>query len=408
MTTIEWRYRGGEELQGSETEPRHPGWLPLVSVLETDEAIFRDCLFMPGFDISSNIYLLAGEDLVIVDPGNDYTAYMELFDTRYSPEAVKKVVLTHGHRDHSMGVFELLRAYPGIQKRGGFELVMHEAGPPELKEVPRQFGCLVTEVRGGETLRLGQAEWEVVYTPGHTIDGICLVHAPSKTAFTGDMVQPHLMAEPDKNAGGDLRHYLYGIKKLLKKDIENILPGHGSPVAAIGRRIVEETYIGLLLRIIGTESPIPWMDGALALLKRGLPEETVFCLDKELARRPANSKALHVKALCLNELGRFEEAIEALDELEKLESREEEVFSILARGYALMGLGSYEASVGVFDRVLREDPKMHDALVYKGMALYLSGRREEAMEITPFRNEFVVRFKEEMARSRRAPGSGGG
>jgi len=103
MTTIEWRYRGGEELQDSETEPRHPGWLPLVSVLETDEAIFRDCLFMPGFDISSNIYLLTGEDLAIVDPGNDYTAYMELFDTRYSPEEVKKVVLTHGHRDIPWG-----------------------------------------------------------------------------------------------------------------------------------------------------------------------------------------------------------------------------------------------------------------------------------------------------------------
>jgi len=398
----------GKEPQDFQTDPQHPGWLPLDSILKTGEPIFQRFLFMLGFDISSNIYLFTGESLAIVDPGNDYTAFMELFGKGYAPEAVKKVVLTHGHRDHSMGVFELLRAYPGIRKSGGFELVLHEAAPPELKQVATEFGCRVTEVRGGETVRLGDTEWEVIHTPGHTIDGICLVHAASKTAFTGDMVQPHLMAEPDKNAGGDLNHYLYGVKELLRREIENILPGHGAPIASLGRRIVEETYVGLLMRIIGAEAPIPWMDGAMALLKKGLPEETVFCLEKELAQRPMNPRALHVKALCLNDLGRFEEALHTLDELQGLEAEEPELFSILARGYALMGLGRYDASIAFFDRVLKRDSRMQDALVYKGMALYLSGRREEAMEIAPFRNEFVDRFKEAISRTPAVHGPGPG
>jgi len=51
---------------------------------------------------------------------------------------------------------------------------------------------------------------------------------------------------------------------------------------------------------------------------------------------------------------------------------------------------------------------MQDALVYKGMALYLSGRREEAMEIAPFRNEFVGRFKEAISRTAGVHGPGPG
>jgi len=61
-----------------------------------------------------------------------------------------------------------------------------------------------------------------------------------------------------------------------------------------------------------------------------------------------------------------------------------------------------------FDRVLKRDSRMQDALVYKGMALYLSGRREEAMEIAPFRNEFVDRFKEAISRTPAVHGPGPG
>jgi glyoxylase-like metal-dependent hydrolase (beta-lactamase superfamily II) len=41
----------------------------------------------------------------------------------------------------------------------------------------------VTVLRGGE--RLG--ELEVAYTPGHASHHVCYLHAPSRTAFTGDV-----------------------------------------------------------------------------------------------------------------------------------------------------------------------------------------------------------------------------
>ena len=224
-----------QEEQQPEEEPQHPGWLTLSQVYNFSDPFFEKFYYLLGYDYSCNIYVIRGDYLTIVDPGNDYTGFMDLFKLDCRPEDIKKIVLTHGHRDQSMGAFELLRAYPQLAESGGFELILHPDSPAELKDVVKKFGCRVTEVKGGETLELSGQEWEVIYTPGHTIDGLSFYHAPTKTAFTGDMALPHAMAEADQNAGGRLDHYLFGVKALLKKDIANLLPGHGIPVASSGQ-----------------------------------------------------------------------------------------------------------------------------------------------------------------------------
>ncbi|MFQ5593816.1 MAG: MBL fold metallo-hydrolase [Anaerolineae bacterium] len=399
--------RTGEVEREQETE--HPGWQPLARVLSTTGPFFEKCFFLPGYEFSSNIYAIAGDYLTIVDAGNDYTAFVELWTLGFKPADVKKVVLTHGHRDHAMGVFELLKSYPSLIKSGGFELILHEAAPPELKEVVQQFGFRVTEVTGGETLDLSGFEWEVIHTPGHTIDGICLYHAPTKTAFTGDMVLPHAMGEPDEHAGGKLEHYSFGLKALLKREIENVLPGHGLPVAPGGRQVIEQTYEALLMKILGVETPIPWVEGATALAQRGLLEEAVFCCDKEMAGHPEDTRALELKALCLNDLGRHHEALETLDRLVELRSQDgDDLFTLIGKGYARMGLGEYHESIEFFDKALRIRPEMEDALIYKGMALYLSGNYDEAMEIEHFRTQFVGRFQEELLRMKTSGEQGPG
>jgi glyoxylase-like metal-dependent hydrolase (beta-lactamase superfamily II) len=392
-----------EQEQEKQQEPKHPGWEPLSGVPNATDPFFEKFLVLRSFDtFSSNIYLIMGDYLTIVDPGNDYTAFMDLFNVelraaRITPANIKKVVLTHGHPDHAMGALELLR-YPAIVEGGGFELILHEAAPSQFKEILEQSGSgyRVTEVRGGETLELSGLEWEVIHTPGHTIDGICLYHAPTKTVFTGDMVLPHAMAEPDKHAGGRLDHYLFGLKALLKRDIENVLPGHGLPVVSGGRRVIEETYEGVMMKIIGIESETKasWMQGATALAQRGLLEEAVFCCEKEIACHPENLKAFELKAMCLNDLGRSSEALEAFDKV--LAQKGDNAFALTGKGCALLGLGKYNESLSYFENALRIEPRMKEAQVYKGVALYLSGKYDEAMDIQVFRTEFVGRFKEEL------------
>jgi glyoxylase-like metal-dependent hydrolase (beta-lactamase superfamily II) len=377
-----------------EPEPQHPGWLTLAEVFNSADPFFENFLFLLAYDYSCNIYVIKGDYVTIVDPGNDYTGFMDLFKLDIRPEDIKKVVLTHGHRDHSMGAFELLRAYPALPESGGFELLCHPDSPAELKEVVQKFGCTVTAIKGGEILELSGQPWEAIYTPGHTIDGLSFYHAASQTVFTGDIALPHAMAEPDANAGGRLDHYLYGVKALLKKDIANLLPGHGLPVASIGNRVVEQTYESLMLKIIGVEKEIPWIDGAKALVSKGLLEEAVFCCDRELTRQPDNLMAMQLKAYCLTDMGRCAESLGLLNQV--LSREQDNLYALTAKGHALLGLGRYLDSIGYFDRALALNPDFAEAQMYKGMGLYLAGKYDEAMDIEIFRHEFSHRLKDEM------------
>lgn len=374
-------------------------WESLAGLLNLPEPLFEKTLFCLGFDFSSNIYLIQGEYLTLIDPGNDYTAFMDLFALGFKLTDIKKIVLTHGHVDHAMGTFELFRGYPGSSENLDLEIILHEAGPKEFKELAGQMGCRLTEIKGGETLNLSGFDLEVIHTPGHTLDGICLYHAPSRTMFTGDTVMPHAMAEMDPSAGGRLDHYLYSIRTLLKKNIANIMPGHGGIVGRIGRGIVMDTFEGLIRKVVGLETS--WMEGAAKLAQQGLMEEAVFCCNKELAASPENFAALEMKAFLLIDLGRNAEAVEFLDKI--LAPQPGHFYALLGKGSALMGLGDYQGSLAYFDRALAINPNHQETLINQGMALYLCGRFDEAMDIEVFQREFTSRFKQELQGKTQSP-----
>lgn len=384
-----------EDEQLPEEEPNHPGWLSIGEILKEPHPVFADSRFLIGYHHSSNVYVLGGDYLTMIDPGNDYTIFMEIEKLGYNPLDIKKIVLTHGHRDHCMGIFELLR-FPPIMENKGVEIIMHASGPQEFKQMISEVGFTPTEVNGGEILNLSGHEWEVIHSPGHTMDGICLYHEPSKTMITGDTVLPDAMADVDQSAGGVLEHYLYGLKQLLKKDIAHVLPGHGVPIAVTGRRTAEETYEGVMMKIIevSPEDKITWMQGAKLLGEKGLLEELVYCCNRELSLRPDNLQAVQWKALALTDMGRCEEAIQLLDMI--LDRHPNDFYALTAKGHALLGLGKFEECLPCFDKALELSPGIEEAQVFKGMALYFMGRQEEAMAIEPFKVEFLRRFKDEL------------
>lgn len=380
-----------------EEEPDHPGWLSIGEILKVSHPVFENSRFLIGYHHSSNVYVLSGDYLTIIDPGNDYTIFAELEKLGYSPLDIKKVVLTHGHRDHCMGIFEMLR-FPPIMENKGVEIIMHAAGPSEFKKLITEAGFPPTELKGGETLELSGFEWEVIHTPGHTIDGICLYHEPTKTLISGDTVVPESVSDVDKNAGGRWDHFLYGIKQLMKEDVAHVLPGHRVPVAVTGGRTIEETYESVLMKIIDVapEDRTSWMEGARLLGEKGLLEEVVFCCNKELAIRPENMNAMQLKALSLNDMGRCAEAIEILDQI--LNRQPDDVYALTAKGHALLGLQKYSESLPYFDEALAKNSEMQEAQVFKGMALTFMGRQDEAMKIEAFKTEFMARFKDQIDR----------
>jgi glyoxylase-like metal-dependent hydrolase (beta-lactamase superfamily II) len=395
-----------EDEELPEEEPDHPGWLSIGEILKASHPVYANSRFLIGYHHSSNVYVLSGDYLTLVDPGNDYTIFAELERLGYNILDIKKIVLTHGHRDHCMGVFEMLR-FPPVMENKTVEIIMHAGGPREFKEMITAAGFPPIEVSGGETLDLSGFDWEVIHTPGHTIDGICLYHQPSKTLISGDTVLPDAMADADKSAGGSLDHYLYGLKQLMKKDIMHVLPGHGVPVAVTGKRTIEDTYEGVMMKIIevSPEDKMTWMQGAKLLAEKGLLEEVVYCCDMELALRPENLQAMQWKAMVLNDMGRCDEAVAILDLI--LARQPDNHYSLTAKGHALLGMTKYDECLPYFDRALALKPDLQEAQVFKGMALYLLGRHEEALEIEPFKFEFLTRFSKQLDEKRKGEKPGG-
>ncbi len=379
-----------DEKSGSPSSPHEEIWESLASLLNLPEPLFEKTLFCPGYDFSSNAYLIQGEYLTLIDPGNDYTAFMDLFDMGFKPPDIKKIVLTHGHMDHVGGTFELFRGYPGYGDRD-LEITLHEAGPLQFKQMAQEAGCRLREVRGGEILDLSGFPLEVIHTPGHTLDSISLYHGPSRTLFTGDVVLPHAMAEIDNEAGGRMDHYLYALRTLRKKDIAHVFPGHGGVAPHIGRLVIDSTFEGLIKKVVGLETP--YLQGAMTLAQQGLLEEALFYTQKELAVSPDTQQALEMQAFLLLDLNRNDEAAVIFDKILYQDHRH--FYALLGKGRALLGMGEGSASLEYFDQALEIKPQDAEALLNKGLALYLSGRLDEAMDIDIFQKEFARRIKQE-------------
>ncbi len=393
----------GYQIRGE--NERLKGWVPIKDLdCSEKHPFFEKCLFLEGFDISSNIYALKGDHLSLIDAGNDYTAFIQLFHQGYKPEDIRKVFLTHGHPEHVMGLLELFR-YPSVQQTKNIEVFVGDGTPESLVNVVTEFGCKITQVKNGDVIDLSGFPMRVLHTPGHTLDSICLLHEETRSVFTGDTVLPFAAATPDEIGGGRQDYLLFSVKVLRNMNIQNIFPGHGMPVLGreAAQKVLDGNYAGAIKRIVGLSTS--WIDGAAFLVRKGYLEECLFCCERELDENPDALPVLELRASCLSDLGRFKEAIEAFDDL--LGRKEEYPFALLGKGFALMGLEKYEEALPLLDMVIDIDPASQhakSARMYKGMALYLLGRYDEAMDIEDFREEFVERFKESI-KQKKARGS---
>jgi tetratricopeptide (TPR) repeat protein len=287
---------------------------------------------------------------------------------------------------------ELFRGYQGYARDLDVEVFLHESGPAEFIEILKEANIRITELKGGETINLSGFDFDVIHTPGHTIDGLCLYHAPTKTAFTGDVVLPEAMAEIDTGGGGRLDHYLYALRTLRKYQIDHVMPGHGGIAPLVGQRVVRDTYEGLIRKVINEDTP--WMAGATTLAQQGLLEEALFCCQKVLAEKPDDPKALENKAFLLKDLGRDAEAVAVFDQV--LAQKPDHFYALIGKGMAFMAQEKFIEALGVIEQTLAMQPDNKELLINKGLALYLSGRQDEALEIEPFQEAFANQIKEEL------------
>lgn len=186
-----------------------------------------------------NAYVLGCEDTgqgVLVDPGGRVEDLIALAEA--SGIEIGGIWLTHAHLDHVTGVAEAVAVT-------GAEVWLHPEDRPLYDAVPRQgemFGIEVTqppdpdrELRGGETLELGDLKAEVLHVPGHSPGHVAFWFRDQRIVASGDCLFAGSIGRTDL-PGGSYETLMDSLHRVLLPlgDEARVLPGHG-PETTIGR-----------------------------------------------------------------------------------------------------------------------------------------------------------------------------
>jgi len=154
-------------------------------------------------------YIIADEasgEAAVVDPSFNVDAIaLILKDQNFN---LKYIINTHGHSDHTAGNGELKSAFHA-------KIVAHK-----LSHINKDIS-----VTDGDTIGLGTVTFKVIYTPGHTRDGICLL-ADGKL-LTGDTLFVGECGRTDLPGGSAEDMYTSLLQKIAKLDDSlEVYPGH--------------------------------------------------------------------------------------------------------------------------------------------------------------------------------------
>ncbi|MDR0888536.1 MAG: MBL fold metallo-hydrolase [Coriobacteriales bacterium] len=187
--------------------------------------------YAPG--LITNCYIISKEadsdHVVVVDPADDAERIMKAIGDR----KVDAILLTHRHTDHVGALVELANAtgasvYAHKADRGHLECDMHDLKQP------------VKSVSGGDVLKVGGLEFNVLHTPGHTQGGICLYSDSDGVMFSGDTLFKGTCGRTDLESGSadDMHNSLARLCELPGETV--VYPGHNEPTT-----IANEYHMGL-------------------------------------------------------------------------------------------------------------------------------------------------------------------
>jgi len=165
---------------------------------------------------TSQVYLVLGdssrmEDVnTLVDVGQDpaILASIERAPTGVGKWPVEQVVLTHNHSDHTA-------LLPRVR----------ETFHPKVFAFSPNTDGVDGLLRDGDAIKMGDAYFEVIHTPGHSSDSICLYNRAEGVLFAGDT--PLLIASATGTYEAD---FLAALEKVCARDVRAIYFGHGPPL----------------------------------------------------------------------------------------------------------------------------------------------------------------------------------
>ena len=196
----------------------------------------------------TNCYIVQDEntkEAIVIDPGGEIDKISDMLDTLEAK--VKYILLTHCHGDHISGVKELKEKYGG-------KILIHIQDEPGLRNPMINLSDYVgvgeitveadSRLNDEDLIHIGEIEFKVIHTPGHTKGGICLYIEKEKILFSGDTIFRGSWGRtdlPTSNFESVIRSITEKIMTLPEDTI--IYPGHGKSTM-----VKEEEPIYLELR----------------------------------------------------------------------------------------------------------------------------------------------------------------
>ena len=197
----------------------------------------------------TNCYVIFEEEskeIMCIDPAGDVDKIENLIKNVFKGK-LKYIYLTHCHGDHIAGVNEL-------KKRCGGKILIHRIDSEGLNNVDINLSEYIglpeieleadSRVDDNDLIHLGELEFRVIHTPGHTAGSTSLYCEKEKCLFSGDTIFAGTWGRTDlpTSSREDIMDSI--VNKLLKLPDDTIVyPGHG-----LSTRIEDEKPIYLELK----------------------------------------------------------------------------------------------------------------------------------------------------------------